>query len=160
MSAEPYPVFPIGALSCIRSMLQGGEVGPICKEMNASVWLLAVSRSRSPGRENVSLIWGGEGENFESHLPTQFLASLFLVPYFSHFSHMSEEWRGMIGLSDCPVFALHDGGLSAHTAPEALKGRGNILGEEVSSNRQSADGKQGFTYFWKQIPLRYSMSLL
>lgn len=50
--------------------------------------------------------------------------------------------------------------LSAHSASEALKGRGNILGEEVLSNRQSADGKLGFTYFGKQIPLRYYMSLL
>ena len=37
--------------------------------------------------------------------------------------------------------------LLAHSASEALKGRGNILGEEVLSNRQSADGKLGFTYF-------------
>lgn len=36
--------------------------------------------------------------------------------------------------------------LSADTASEALKGRSG-LGEEVTSNEQSVDGRLGFMYF-------------
>lgn len=36
-SAEPYSAFSIGRLNCILSLLQGGEVDLICKEMNAGI---------------------------------------------------------------------------------------------------------------------------
>lgn len=109
-SAQPYSTFSTGLLNCILSTLQCGEVDPICKELNAGFWLIAVLVPRRPGRDYVSLIWKKRTLNSTCLLDLQHL--FFFHPTF--FSSPFSLVRGMKGnrgsqpagrgLTDGPVF--------------------------------------------------------